>query len=76
MATHNDILCPRTDNFIYLDVNGNVLPCCNLRRHRMGNVNSNDIQQIWKDHKFDCFFENQYKVCDRCDALSQRQKNL
>ena len=75
MATHNDILCPRTDNFIYLDVNGNVLPCCNLRKHKMGNVSSMSAQQIWKDHKFDCFFENQYKVCSRCDALSQRQKS-
>jgi MoaA/NifB/PqqE/SkfB family radical SAM enzyme len=75
IATHDDKLCPRTDNFIYLDVSGNVLPCCNLRKHRMGNISSMSTQQIWKDHKFDCFFENQYKVCNRCDALSQRQKS-
>jgi MoaA/NifB/PqqE/SkfB family radical SAM enzyme len=75
LATHGDRLCPRTDNFVYVDVDGNVLPCCNLRRHRFGNVNSRSMNDIWNDYKFDCFFNNQYKICGICDALSQRQKS-
>jgi len=75
LATHGDRLCPRTDNFIYVDVDGNVLPCCNLRRHRFGNVNSRSMNDIWNDYKFDCFFDNQYKTCGICDALSQAQKS-
>ncbi|MCL5985022.1 MAG: radical SAM protein [Actinobacteria bacterium] len=75
LATHGDRLCPRTDNFIYVDVDGNVLPCCNLRKHRFGNVSSSSASNIWRNYKFDCFFDNQYKICDICDALSQKQKS-
>lgn len=51
--------CTRPKKFIYIDFNGSMMPCCNLRsdfnEHRkfiMGNLNENTIAEIFCSEKY------------------------
>ncbi|MEK6590366.1 MAG: radical SAM protein [Nitrospinota bacterium] len=72
MAGHFDRLCFRTIDHIYVNVNGDVTPCCNLREMRMGNLTKEDIKEIWNNRIFRNFRAYQLRVCRGCDALKRR----
>ncbi len=72
VATHDDQLCLKTDNSVYIDVKGNVTPCCNLRDFRGGNVETATVAEVWRGEKFCRFFEDQRATCGGCDALQAR----
>ncbi len=71
-AGHFDRVCLRTDNSVYIDVEGNVAPCCNLRRERFGNILETELGAIWKGREFRRFRARQLKECGGCDALKYR----
>jgi len=72
LAGHLDGRCLRTDDYIYVDLDGNVTPCCNLRWYVCGNLLKQDLREIWKGRKFQEFRMNQKAICDGCDALKYR----
>ena len=72
MAGHFDKLCFRTIDHIYVNIKGDVTPCCNLRKMKMGNLLKDDIGEIWQGKIFKKFRANQLKVCKGCDALKRR----
>lgn len=72
MAGHFDKLCFRTVDHVYINIKGDVTPCCNLRKMKMGNLLKDDIEEIWHGKIFRKFRANQLKVCTGCDALKKR----
>jgi len=72
MAGHFDKLCFRTVDHVYINVKGDVTPCCNLRKMKMGNLTKEDINEIWHGKMFKKFRANQLKVCKGCDALKRK----
>lgn len=64
--------CLRTDDYIYVDLEGNVTPCCNLRWYVCGNLLEEDLREIWKGRKFREFRRDQGRICEGCDALKYR----
>lgn len=69
IASHWDRLCLRTLFHVYIDVRGNVTPCCMLRDKVMGNILNRSIKEIWRSDRFDRFFEEQNQICSGCDAF-------
>jgi hypothetical protein len=72
VATHDDALCLKTDNSVYIDVRGNVTPCCNLRDFSGGNIETGTVTEAWQGERFRTFFGDQRPVCGGCDALQAR----
>lgn len=72
LATHDDELCLKTDASVYIDVRGNVTPCCNLRDFVGGNVETGTVAAAWESERFRGFFRGQRAVCGGCDALQSR----
>jgi MoaA/NifB/PqqE/SkfB family radical SAM enzyme len=72
MAGHFDRLCFRTVDHVYININGDATPCCNLRKMKTGNLTKNNIDEIWHGKIFRKFRANQLKVCKGCDALKRR----
>lgn len=70
LASHADSFCVRLDNFIYVDVSGNVAPCCLLRGHRMGNLVEQSLEAVWRSEKFKKFYGPEvHPACAGCDAF-------
>lgn len=68
-ATHDDALCLKTDDSVYIDVRGNVTPCCNLRSYVAGRVEETTVAEAWRGERMRAFFADQRPVCGGCDAL-------
>jgi MoaA/NifB/PqqE/SkfB family radical SAM enzyme len=62
--------CPRTLGYIYINVDGQVTPCCSLPLYKVGNILNRDLSTIWKGEKLNYFRRNQKKICGQCDILS------
>jgi MoaA/NifB/PqqE/SkfB family radical SAM enzyme len=70
LASHSDGFCMRLDNFIYVDVSGNVAPCCLLRGHRLGNLVEQPVEQVWQSERFKQFYgPGVHPSCQGCDAF-------
>lgn len=70
LAGHFDRYCLRTDSYVYVDVEGNVSPCCLLRSYRCGNLAESDIREIWHGEKFSKFRKNFPRgICTKCDMV-------
>ena len=72
MAGHFDRLCFRTVDHVYINIKGDVTPCCILRKMKTGSLLKDDIGEIWQGKIFKKFRVNQIKVCQGCDALKRR----
>ena len=70
LASHADSFCVRLDDFIYVDVSGNVAPCCLLRGHHMGNLVEQSLEQVWQSDRFKKFYGPEvHPACQGCDAF-------
>lgn len=69
LAGRFDARCLRTDNYAYIDLDGNVTPCCTLRHLAMGNLLATPLASIWEGERWRAFFAER---CDGCDALRHR----
>jgi len=76
LATRFDGICLRTDDSVYITVEGTITPCCNLRGYAIGALESTGmtIEEAWRSRKEKEFFENQRPVCGLCDALFHRYR--
>ncbi|MBN2329748.1 MAG: radical SAM protein [Candidatus Omnitrophica bacterium] len=75
-ATHFDRICLRTDDSLYITVDGGVTPCCNLRDYRIGALSSQNISiaDAWNSDRERTFFSDQSPVCGKCDALFHKYR--
>jgi MoaA/NifB/PqqE/SkfB family radical SAM enzyme len=70
LASHADNFCVRLDNFVYIDVAGNVAPCCLLRGHRLGNLREQSLEEVWGSEPFKQFYgPGVHPACQGCDAF-------
>jgi len=74
LATGCDRKCLKTDNHLYITVDGKAAPCCNLRNRVCGDLGEQNLSQIWTNKKFKHFRAEQEKICAFCDALAWKQK--
>lgn len=67
--------CPRLEDFVYFDLDGNTRPCCALAKHKMGNVINRSLKEIWFGKKYCKFRQNYRKLtwCKKCDILTIKQ---
>jgi len=72
IASHHDAFCLRTDNYVYIDVEGNVTPCCNVRHYVGGNILKQELAEIWHGKRFENFRRRQLAICGGCDVLKNK----
>ena len=74
LAGHFDSYCLRTDSYAYVEVGGNVSPCCLLRDYECGNLGEKHIRAIWHGERFDHFRSNfPDGICIKCDMVKYNQ---
>lgn len=64
--------CLKNYNYIYVNLYGQVTPCCAIPTFNVGDILSEDILKIWKSKRFSKFRNDsqfQRKVCNGCDVL-------
>jgi MoaA/NifB/PqqE/SkfB family radical SAM enzyme len=68
--------CVRLLDFLYINLEGIVRPCCALVDVPMGNLLEQDLKSIWGSEKFAKFRMNFEKTpwCSKCDIFTLRQK--
>lgn len=70
MAAHNDQFCMRLDDYVYVDVNGHVTPCCLLRSHSTGNIHEKPLKEIWQGPEMKKFYGSELpSECGGCDSF-------
>ncbi|HBP22979.1 MAG TPA: hypothetical protein DEA08_35045 [Planctomycetes bacterium] len=73
MAAHDDQFCMRLDSYIYVDVEGQVAPCCLLRGHRLGDLKTQSLDEVWTSPAFKRFYgPGPHPACEGCDAFMHR----
>ncbi|MBF0175411.1 MAG: radical SAM protein [Magnetococcales bacterium] len=70
-----DAWCYRFQDFIYVNVNGQVHPCCLDAEQVVGNLLTEDLDAIWHGEKFTYLRANQerFAYCRGCDFLRLKQ---
>ena len=71
LATNFDRTCLRTDDGVYITIDGSITPCCNLRDYSIGDLVNPDnaITTAWNSIQEQQFFTGQNSICGKCDAL-------
>lgn len=71
LATRFDRVCMKTDDSLYITIDGIVTPCCNLRSCAIGEIAARapSIAEVWNSPAERKFFRDQRPVCGGCDAL-------
>lgn len=67
--------CLRVYNCLYINLKGEVTPCCALPLWSVGNLLEEDLETIWQSDKFKKFRQHDFqrKICGQCDVLETRQ---
>lgn len=70
MAAHNDQFCMRLDDYVYIDVHGQVAPCCLLRSHTVGSIQKTPLKEIWQGPELKKFYGPKLpSECSGCDSF-------
>ncbi len=74
----NDRNCTRLNDFTYINLEGDVRPCCALVNNRIHNLLESNLREIWNSEKYNNFRKNHFKVpwCSNCDVFTLRQKSI
>lgn len=61
--------CLRLFNYAYINVDGNITPCCLLPSLSVGNIMEKSLEEIWQGDELKRFIANHNKhpVCKKCD---------
>jgi MoaA/NifB/PqqE/SkfB family radical SAM enzyme len=70
-----DEQCIRLRDFVYINVDGDVRPCCALVKSKIDSLLENDLKDIWVSKNYIHFRKNYYKVpwCSKCDFAKLKQ---
>ena len=60
--------CLKLYNEAYVNLRGELTPCCNLPGYKIGSVLSEPVSVIWKNKKLHYFRKNWRKICQGCDS--------
>src|SRR3989338_8629088 len=72
--------CLKTYDYCYVNVHGKVTPCCLLPNTEMGDLNTEQLEDILNNEKFKSFRQHETAFCGSCDVmrvdmLEQRKEN-
>lgn len=67
--------CLRTYNDVYINVNGEVTPCCALPKLNLGDLKKDNLNTIWNNVNFKRFRIKQAIACGKCDVLKVKPFN-
>jgi radical SAM protein with 4Fe4S-binding SPASM domain len=65
--------CPFWTNYIYINLYGDVTPCCHLpgRQHAVGNLRRQTLREVWHGERMRRFWSEQYySVCAGCTLMT------
>ena len=71
IASAQDRFCLCTDDHIFIDVEGNVLPCFYLRKVKLGNLSAQTLAEIIVKKRGMDFYERQAELCWGCDIYKK-----
>jgi MoaA/NifB/PqqE/SkfB family radical SAM enzyme len=73
LASRFDKYCLLLDNFMYITVDGKVIPCCYLRNYKFGDIVIESLSDIWNSKGFQKLRQmGEFKECRSCDVLKYR----
>lgn len=61
--------CLRLYDYLYINLRGEVTPCCSLPLYPVGNILKEDLKTIWRGGRLKAFRTMQKKICGDCDQL-------
>jgi MoaA/NifB/PqqE/SkfB family radical SAM enzyme len=61
--------CPRIWRRLWIDFNGDILPCLHPMRRVLGNMNSDNIMDIWNSPAYQGIRKGEDPMCNRCGWL-------
>ena len=64
-------VCPKLFSSCYVNINGEVTPCCSLPHLIMGDLRKEELTSIWKNKKFNRFRRNYKNYCAGCETLTE-----
>ena len=72
LASFFDRRCLITDDSIFIDVQGNVLPCFYLRGFSFGNLSTQTLAEIGETRRASSFYRKQASLCKGCDIYKRK----
>lgn len=60
--------CLKLYNEAYINIKGDLTPCCKLTSYKIGSVLEEPILNLWKNKKFQSFRKNWKSICKDCDV--------
>lgn len=67
--------CSKLFTDVYINIKGELTPCCVLRNYKIGSLLEEPISDLWENIKFQSFRKNWKNVCQKCDAGQISQIN-
>jgi len=63
--------CPFYHNFIYINLYGQVTPCCHMpeQRSAVGDLLQEELVEIWNGKRYRRFWDNAKKICGDCTLM-------
>lgn len=65
--------CLKLYNEAYVNLKGELTPCCNLPNYQIGSVLEESVSNLWKSKKLQSFRKDWRKVCQKCDSGQIKQ---
>ena len=67
--------CLRLYDYLYVNLKGEVTPCCSLPLYSVGNVLKEDLGTIWKSEELKDFRKEYKRICGACDQWGIRYRS-
>lgn len=67
--------CLRLYDYLYINLKGEVTPCCSLPLYSVGNILKEDLKDIWNGERLKKFRRRQREICGSCDQFQIRYNN-
>ena len=67
-----DKFCLKNFDSCYININGDVTPCCELPKKSFGNVKQDNLIDIWRSEPYQSFRKGLPSDCTDCDGIKLR----
>jgi MoaA/NifB/PqqE/SkfB family radical SAM enzyme len=67
-----DKFCLKNFDSCYININGDVTPCCELPKKSFGNVKNDNVVSIWRSEPYQSFRNGFPSDCTNCDGIKLR----
>ena len=68
--------CLKVQDYLYINVKGKGTPCCMLPHYEIGDLGSQNLDEVWHSEKFKNFRKKDWKqICGKCDIMNLKYKS-